>query len=251
MNQNQINRLYKVAKGRVIVPPNELEVMAKDKAQERAEIKAKANKPPPILNWGNREEENSDKFTIGSTSDIKNEDNIEIRPVTDDRSKLDQEIYGPSPTDSIRLTIGAQAIQPDGLSFAPGIEQAEANRIAEANRREANRIAEANRREANRIAEANRQKESDDYVAKDNKDIQNGIAWSAATDKAKAVAAAAAAKAKVNNTSPLLSGLSSLSSVQKALLGLGVAGAGYGLYQYLNKKKKKRVIYENELEYNT
>ena len=240
MNQNQINRLYKVAKGRVIVPPNELEVMAKDKAQERAEIKAKANKPPPILNWGNREEENSDKFTIGSTSDIKNEDNIEIRPVTDDRSKLDQEIYGPSPTDSIRLTIGAQAIQPDGLSFAPGIEQAEANRIAE-----------ANRREANRIAEANRQKESDDYVAKDNKDIQNGIAWSAATDKAKAVAAAAAAKAKVNNTSPLLSGLSSLSSVQKALLGLGVAGAGYGLYQYLNKKKKKRVIYENELEYNT
>ena len=33
MNQNQINRLYKVAKGKV---HNELEVMAKDKAQERA-----------------------------------------------------------------------------------------------------------------------------------------------------------------------------------------------------------------------
>ena len=234
MNQNQINRLYKVAKGKV---RNELEVMAKDRANEKAEIKAKANKPPPTLDWGNLEEENSDKFTIGSTSDIKNEDNIEIKPVTDDRSKLDQDIYGPSPTDSIRLTIGDQTIQPDGLSFQHGIEQAEVKRIAEANRIEAKRIAD--------------KAQSDAYVAKDNEDIQNGIAWSAATDKAKAVAAAAAAKAKVNNTSPLLSGLSSLSSVQKALLGLGVAGAGYGLYQYLNKKKKKRVIYENELEYNT
>lgn len=37
MNQNQINRLYKVARGRGRVP-NELEVMAKDKAQEQAEM---------------------------------------------------------------------------------------------------------------------------------------------------------------------------------------------------------------------
>ena len=231
MNQNQINRLYKVAKRKV---RTELEVMAKDRAKEQAEIKAKANRPPPTLDWGNPINEDSDKFRLDSTSAIGNE-GIFGKEVPAE-SKLDKDIYG----DPLKLTIGNQAIQPEGLSFERGVEQAEAKRIAE-----------ANRTEAKRIAEANRQKESDDYVAKDNKDIQNGIEWSAATDKAKAVAAAAAAKAKVNNTAPLLSGLSSLSSVQKALLGLGVAGAGYGLYKYLTKKKKKPVIYENELEYNT
>ena len=81
------------------------------------------------------------------------------------------------------------------------------------------------------IQEIKRQEESDALVAADNADIQKGIAL------------ATAEKAKAN--SPLLS------SMQKVLLGLGAAGAGYGLYKYLTKKKKKPVIYQNQLEYNT
>ena len=81
------------------------------------------------------------------------------------------------------------------------------------------------------IQEIKRQEASDAYVAADNADIQRGIAL------------ATAEKAKAN--SPLLS------SMQKVLLGLGAAGATYGLYKYLTKKKKKPVIDQNQLEYNT
>ena len=81
------------------------------------------------------------------------------------------------------------------------------------------------------IQELKRQEESDALVAADNAEVQRGIAL------------ATAEKAKANSPS--------LSSMQKVLLGLGAAGAGYGLYKYLTKKKKKPVIYQNQLEYNT
>lgn len=144
--------------------------------------------------------------------------NMEIIPSTDPRSELDKELYGPLPKDSVKLTLGNQKVNiPPGLSFEPGVQRAEVERLAE----------------------VERQKDNNAMVAANNADIQ------------KRIVLATAAKAKVNNTSPLLSSFSSLSSVQKALLGLGAAGAGYGLYKYLTKKKKKPVIYQNQLEYNT